>query len=475
MADPKGFLKINRIQSGYRPVDERCLDYNEVEQTLPDEARKQQASRCMDCGVPFCHWACPVSNIMPEWQDMLYQGQWEKAVNQLHQTNNFPEFTGRVCPALCEPSCVLALENAPVTIRENELAVIEKAFKEGYIHPRIPRSRTGKKVAVIGSGPAGLACADQLNQAGHHVTVFEQESAVGGLLRFGIPDFKLNKKTIDRRVDLLKKEGIVFKLNVCVGEKLSIIDLKKTFDAVCLAIGAKQPRDLVIPGRELSGIYFAMDYLTGQNKILSKKAPTKAQRMNAKGKKVLVIGGGDTGSDCVGTAHRQGACSVTQIEILSKPPTERSESMPWPLWPTLLKTSSSHEEGCIRHWSLASKKFQGDNGQVTGVEVVSVEWTPDGSGKYTMNEIKHSEQTLPADLVFLSMGFVAPVHEGLLDSLGVQYDLRGNVLLDDQRMTTVPGVFAAGDVERGASLVVWAIQSGRLAAQSISNYLSSSL
>jgi glutamate synthase (NADPH/NADH) small chain len=434
------------------------------------EDRMLQASRCMECGVAFCHWSCPLSNLIPEWQDLLYKGKWFEAYRVLNSTNNFPEFTGRVCPAPCEKSCVLNLQHQPLTIRENEAAIAEHAFLQGFVKAYPPKTRTGKKVAVIGSGPAGLAAADMLNRKGHLVTVYEKDEYIGGLLRLGIPDFKLNKEIIDRRLKLLETEGIIFVTNTEVGKDLSVEELLSSFDAVCLTTGSGVPRDLSIEGRDLKGIYFALDFLKQQNRIVAGQTLPTAEQISAKGKKVLVIGGGDTGSDCVGTSIRQKAADVTQIEILPKPPAGDNPDMPWPYYPNVLKTSSSHEEGVTRRWSLASKRFIGSNGQVTGVEVVEVEWTKDESGRFTMKETGKPE-IIPADLVLLSMGFTQPVHEGLLDDLGVKYDARGNVAAVKPNESSVAKVFVAGDVTLGASLVVRALDSGRKAAAAIRKYL----
>lgn len=458
-----------RKESGSRPVIERVDDYGEVEQVLNDEDRKLQASRCMDCGIPFCHWACPVGSKIPEWQDAVYKGDFELAYKVLHSTNSFPEFTGRVCPAPCEKSCVLAIHEEAVTIRENEAATVEKAFELGYVVPRIPKKRTGKKVAVIGSGPAGLSAADMLNQAGHSVTVFERDDAVGGLLRYGIPDFKLNKKVIDRRIQIFEAEGIEFRTNVSVGETISGKEILDQFDAVVLAIGAMKPRDLSVEGRDLAGVYFAMEYLKQQNKV-NRGVIFNGERIDAKDKRVLVIGGGDTGSDCVGTANRQKAQWVGQIEILPKPPVKRQHGNPWPFWPHVLKTSTSHEEGCERMWSLATRRFTGEKGHVTGVEVVEVEWVKE-EGRMVMKEKEGTLRVIPADLVLLSMGFVHPVHEGLVSELGLDLDQRGNIKIEKNYSTSVKGVFAAGDAANGASLVVTAIAKGREAAQNVNNYL----
>jgi len=470
MGNPKGFIEIEKKVSGYRSVNERIFDYGEVEQTLNEQDRIDQASRCMDCGVPFCHWACPVGSNIPEWQDAVYRGKWEVAYDILNKTNSFPEFTGRICPAPCEKSCVLAIHDESVTIRENECSVVEHAFDLNLVHPNIPEKRTGKQIAVIGSGPSGLSAADLLNQAGHTVTVFEQDNEIGGLLRYGIPDFKLNKGLIDRRVDLFVKEGIIFKTNIKVGEHITEQALLAEFDAVCIACGAMQPRDLkTTPGRELKGVYFAMDYLKQQNRVVRGEAIPDSIRINAKDKKVLVIGGGDTGSDCVGTAIRQKAISVTQIEILDKPSEKRTEDNPWPFWPNTLRTSSSHLEGCERRWSLNTRRFIGENGTLKAVEVVKVEWTKT-NGQMSMREIPGTEEIIEADLVMLSLGFVSPVHEGLLDHLKVEYDNRGNIQAKNFA-TNIEKVFVAGDATRGASLVVHAIRSGRDAAQKIDEFV----
>lgn len=470
MGNPKAFLNINRKEAGYRPVLDRIADYGEVEQTLNTEDRMLQASRCMDCGIPFCHWACPLGNKMPEWQDAIYKGKWQEAYEILFDTNNFPEFTGRICPAPCEKSCVLAISKEPVTIRENEAAVAERAFLEGFVKPRMPKKQTGRKVAVIGSGPAGLAAADILNQKGHTVTVFEKDEVIGGLLRLGIPDFKLNKGIVERRVSVLREEGVIFKVNMEIGKDISSENLLADYDAICLAVGAGKPRDLPIEGRELKGIHFALELLQQQNRIVAGTAIAEDDLISAKGKHVLVIGGGDTGSDCVGTSVRHKAERVTQIEILPKPPIGNNPETPWPAaYPIVLKTSSSHEEGCERRWSLASKRFIGSNGKVIGVEVVEVEWVKE-NGRMTMKEVGKPE-IIKADLVLLSMGFVSPVHEGLLNQLGIEYDIRGNVKTFSPNQSSVAKVFAAGDAALGASLVVRAIDSGRKAAKKIDEYL----
>jgi len=465
MGNPKAFIYIPRKEAGYRPISDRIYDFGEVEQTLNREDRKLQASRCMDCGIPFCHWACPLGNKMPEWQDLIYKGKWKEGVEVLHETNNFPEFTGRICPAPCEKSCVLALHESPVTIRENEAAVTEVAFLEGMIKAQPPKSRTGKKVAVVGSGPAGLAAAQQLNRKGHHVTVFEKDNAPGGLLRYGIPNFKLNKSVIDRRLALLEEEGIEFKNNTEIGKDISGKEIMSKFDAVCIAIGAGQPRDIKPKGRELNGIHFAMEYLSQANQLVLCERADDKNTINAKNKHVLVIGGGDTGSDCVGTAVRQGATKITQIEILPQPPVGKNPATPWPYYPNILKTSSSHQEGCERKWSLNTNAFIGKNGKVTEVLVEEVEWINE-NGKFNMVPTGKTE-TIKADLVFLALGFVHPVQEGLLNELGVQYDSRGNVLVDKNYQSSVQKVFATGDAAIGASLVVRAIALGRKTAEKI--------
>lgn len=472
MADPKGFIKIKHKPAGNRPIHERIDDYSEVEQVLNSEDRQLQASRCMDCGIPFCHWGCPVDNLIPEWNDLLYRGDWKGASERLHNTNNFPEFTGRICPAPCEHSCVLNIDGDPVTIRENEAAIVEKAFAEGYIKPNPPKIRTGKKVAVIGSGPAGMAAADQLNRAGHTVTLFEKDRKAGGLLRYGIPDFKLNKHTIDRRLKILLAEGIEIKCETEVGKDISAKELLQKYDAICLTIGAMQPRDLEVEGRELDGIHFAMDYLTQQNKVNDGAYVAYDNRITAENRHVLVIGGGDTGSDCVGTAIRQKAKSVTQIEILPKPPEQRAGDNPWPYYGKTLKTSTSHEEGCERRWSLSTLKFHGMQQRITHAEVQEVLWEP-VNGSFKMVQVPGTREKIEADLVLLAMGFVHPVHEGLLTELKISLNGRKNVEINQSMATNVEKVFAAGDAASGASLVVNAIASGRRVAKKIDRYLSS--
>jgi len=470
MGNPKAFINTPRKNAGYRPVNERISDFGEVEQTLNREDRKLQASRCMDCGIPFCHWACPLGNKMPEWQDLIYKGQWKEGVEVLHETNNFPDFTGRICPAPCEKSCVLALHDAAVTIRENEAAVTEVAFIEGMIKARPPKTRTGKKIAVIGSGPAGLAAAQQLNRKGHHVTVFEKDNGLGGLLRYGIPNFKLNKNIIDRRLALLIEEGIVFKTNTEIGKDIAGKEIMQNYDAVCIAVGAGHPRDINPEGRELKGVYFAMDFLSQQNQLIIGEKVDENNIISAKGKHVLVIGGGDTGSDCVGTSIRQGATKVTQIEIMPQPPVDKNPDTPWPYYPNILKTSSSHMEGCVRKWSLNTNKFIGENGKLTEVLVEEVEWSKDGNGRMSMKPTGKTD-LIKADLVFLALGFIHPIHEGLLTELGVQFDGRGNVAIDKESKSNISKVFATGDAAMGASLVVRAIASGRKVAEDIHNSL----
>ena len=471
MADPRGFMKFTRKEGGYRPVSERTDDYGEVEQTLNDNDRREQAARCMDCGIPFCHWACPVGSKIPEWQDALFKGEYKLASDILHSSNSFPEFTGRICPNPCEKSCVLAIHKEAVTIRENEASTVEKAFELGYIVPRIPKIRTGKKVAVVGSGPAGLSVADLLNQQGHTVTVYEKDDAVGGLLRYGIPDFKLNKKVIDRRIAIFEEEGIIFKTNCSVGDDVKGKQLLNDFDAVVLTIGAMKPRDLPVEGRELNGIHFAMEFLRQQNKVNRGEEFLNGTRILAKDKSVLVIGGGDTGSDCVGTSNRQKARNVTQIEILPKPPKDRALGNPWPYWPTVLKTSSSHEEGCDRKWSLSTKRFIGDKGKVKQAELVEVKWDKGENGQWVMSEVEGSNFIMDVDLVLLSMGFVHAIHEGLVKELGLELDQRGNLKVDKHYKTSVNKVFAAGDSASGASLVVTAINHGRVAAENVHEFL----
>jgi len=470
MGDISGFLKIKRKEAGNRPLNERICDHSEVEQVLNSEDRMLQASRCMDCGIPFCHWSCPVDNLIPEWNDLLFKGQWKAAFERLNATNNFPEVTGRICPASCEHACVLNIGKEPVTIRENEVAIVEKAFSEGYIKPSPPLKRTGKSVAVIGSGPAGLAAADLLNKSGHSVTLFEKDEKAGGLMRFGIPDFKLSKAVIDRRIDLMIKEGLTIKTCTQIGKDISAKEVVSQFDALCIAIGAGHPRDLNLEGRQFRGIYFAMDFLCNQNRVNSGQLHPDDNQINAENKKVLVIGGGDTGSDCVGTSIRQKAATVTQIEILPKPPLDRTPDNPWPYFAKTLKTSTSHEEGCERMWSLSTLRFIGTEDAVKGVEVEEVKWEVE-NGKYKMTSVPGTVRIIEADLILLALGFVHPVIDGLISELELELDNRKNIKTSDSLSTNIQKIFAAGDSVTGASLVVNAIASGRKAAEEIDSYL----
>jgi len=471
MGDIKGFLKTERMSAGCRPVCERVNDYFEVGLLPTQKHSKEQASRCMDCGIPFCHWACPLGNYIPEWNDAVFKGQWHRAFQLLQETNNFPEITGRICPALCEYSCVLGINTEPVTIRENELAIIEHAFKKGMVESSVAKRHTGKSVAIVGSGPAGLACADQLNKAGHKVVVFEQADKVGGILRYGIPDFKLDKSVLERRINLLKDSGIEFLTGIEVGADKPFSEIKNEFDAVCLAGGSREPRDLCIEGRELKGIYFAMDYLTQSNKRVAGAVSNAGTFIDARGKKVVVIGGGDTGADCVGVAHRQQARCVIQIELLPKPPACRSSEFPWPRYPALLKISSSHEEGGKRVWAVLTKRFIGENGRVKKISCVRVEFKKGANNCPAMAEIPGSEFEIEADLVILALGFLHPVKKGLIEQSGLVLDKRGNISAGDSYMTSIKGVFSCGDMHRGQSLIVWAIAEGRAAAHNIDKYL----
>lgn len=470
MGDITGFIKIKRKEAGNRPINERICDHSEVEQVLNSEDRMLQASRCMDCGIPFCHWSCPVDNLIPEWNDLLFKGQWKAAYERLYSTNNFPEVTGRICPASCEHACVLNIGQEPVTIRENEVAIAERAFSEGYVKPSPPLKRTGKSVAVIGSGPAGLAAADLLNKSGHGVTLFEKDEKAGGLLRFGIPDFKLSKSVIDRRIGLMINEGLIVRTGTDIGKDISAKDIINQFDAVCIAIGSGHPRDLIIEGRELDGIHFAMDFLSNQNRVNSGKIHPSENSINAEGKRVIVIGGGDTGSDCVGTAIRQKALNVTQIEILPKPPIERTPENPWPYFGKILKTSTSHEEGCERLWSLSTRKFIGIDGHIIGIEVEEARWETE-NGKYSMKVIPGTIRIIECDMILLALGFMHPVIKGLVEELELELDKRKNIKTDSSLSTNVQKVFAAGDSITGASLVVNAIASGRKAAKEIDKFL----
>jgi glutamate synthase (NADPH/NADH) small chain len=472
MGKINGFLEIKREDSELRPTAERTKDYKDVHIPRKDAKSKEQAARCMDCGTPFCHWGCPIGNFIPEWNDFMFNNQWEKAYELLSATNNFPEITGRICPALCEHSCVLSINDEAITIRENELAIIEHAFKSGYIKANQNIIRTGKRIAVVGSGPAGLAAADQLNKAGHNVTVFERDKKIGGILRYGIPDFKLEKDIIDRRLDLMKKESIKFKGNTFVGIDITAGELVKDFNAICLACGSRVPRDLEIQGRELKGIHFAMDFLIQSNKRVWGERIVGEELIDAKDKEVIIIGGGDTGADCVGVAKRQGAKCVTQIEILEKPSECRTEEDPWPYYPSLLKNSSSHEEGCERHWSILTKRFIGKERKVQKLQCAKVEFGRSNEKSCpVMKEIQGSEFEIKADLVILAVGFIHPEHKGLVQDLNLELTERGNIKTDENFMTSEKGIFTAGDMHRGQSLIVWAISEGRKAAHHIDKYL----
>jgi glutamate synthase (NADPH/NADH) small chain len=473
MGDVKGFMKYQRRDFKKEPVDARVKHWKEFYLEMPDEELKKQGARCMDCGVPFCQSGCPIGNIIPDWNDLVYRDQWEEAIERLHKTNNFPEFTGRVCPAPCENACVLAITEPAVTIKNIEVSIIERAYKEGWIKPVPPKIRTRKTVAVIGSGPAGLACADQLNKAGHTVTVFEKNEAIGGLLTLGIPDFKMEKWVVERRVDRMRQEGVSFKTNCHVGVDISSKKLVDDYDAVVLAGGSEQPRDLPIEGRGLKGVYFAMDFLTQQNRVNAGQEFSEEDRILAKDKHVIVIGGGDTGSDCIGTSNRQGAKSVTNFELLPQPPKDRDPDNPWPQWAFVERLSTSHEEGVRREYAVLTKKFTGEKGQVKKLHAVRLEFAEKDpvAGRRLMKEIPGSEFTLDADLVLLAMGFLGPVKNGMIAELGVELDERGNVKTDEHCMSSIPGVFAAGDMRRGQSLIVWAINEGRAAAEHVNNYL----
>ena len=464
MGKVTGFKEFTREMPARRPVRERVHDYFEVYQPFPEEKVRVQAARCMDCGIPFCHTGCPVTNIIPDWNDLVYRDRWKEAIRVLHSTNNFPEFTGRICPAPCEAACVLGINEPPVTIKLIEKTIVDRAWEEGWIRPELPETRTGKRIAVVGSGPSGLAAAQQLNRAGHVVTVFEKADRVGGLLRYGIPDFKLEKRVLNRRLDQMIEEGVVFQTKAHVGGNVPAEDLRKEFDAVLLSGGAENPRDLKVPGRELKGIYFAMQFLPQQNKVIA--GDTVADQILATGKRVVIIGGGDTGADCLGTSHRQQAKSVHQFEIMPMPPGERHPSTPWPLWPLQLRTESAHEEGGKRDWALNTAKFTGDkNGNVKQLHAIRVGPPP------KFEPMPGTEFVMDVDLVLLALGFTGPVKNGMIEQLGVNLDPRGNVATGADYMSSVPGVFAAGDMRRGQSLVVWAISEGRKAAISIDKYL----
>ncbi|MCI1945472.1 glutamate synthase subunit beta [Clostridium luticellarii] len=465
-----GFKEYKRENPEKRDIKERIKDYREIYYRLPEDKLKIQAARCMNCGTPFCNWGCPTENIIPDWNDFVYRNNWEKAFERLTLTNSFPEFTGRVCPAICEGACTLGVNREPVSIKEIELNIIEKAFKEGWIKPNLPKVRTGKKVAVIGSGPSGLSTASELNSVGHSVTVFEREDEIGGLLRYGIPDFKLEKHILDRRINIMKEEGVEFRTNIYAGRgKYSADELIKNFDAVVLTGGSTIPRDLKIQGRELKGIHFAVDFLKQQNKRVAGKKLIE-EEINAKGKVVVVIGGGDTGSDCIGTSIRQGAKAVYQYELMPRQPLVRDETMPWPTFPRTLKVTTSHEEGCIREWCISTEKFEGKDGWVKSLQGVKVKWQKE-NGRRKMTKIPGTEFNQKVDMVLLAMGFLHPKHEGLLDDMGVEFDASGNVKTDENYMTSKKGIFAAGDMRRGQSLVVWALKEGRKAARQVDRYL----
>jgi len=463
MGKPTGFLEIKREDRPYDEVATRVSSWKEFVKDLPDEAMKKQGGRCMDCGIPFCHTGCPVNNLIPDWNDLVYKGQWQEALLTLHSTNNFPEFTGRICPAPCEASCTLNINDDPVAIKSIECAIVDRGWAEGWITHDVPARKTGKKIAIIGSGPAGMAAAQQLARVGHEVTLFEKDDRIGGLLRYGIPDFKMEKHLIDRRIEQMSAEGVTFKTNCDVGRDITPDALLQDFDAVILTGGAQAPRDLPVPGRDLKGIHFAMEFLTQSNKRVAGDTVPAAEAIMATGKHVIVIGGGDTGSDCIGTSIRQGAASVTQLEIMPRPPEQENKPMVWPYWPLKFRTSSSQEEGCEREFAVATKAFLGEGGEVKNQQIVRL-----AQGQ----EVPGSAQNLKADLVLLAMGFVHPIHVGLLKELGVMLDRRGNVLADTLKyQTSVPKVFTAGDMRRGQSLVVWAIREGRQAARAVDEFL----
>lgn len=471
MGEPTGFKDRSRQLPPRRPVNERVRDYNEIYLNWTEEEARGQGARCMDCGIPFCHKGCPLGNLIPDWNDLVYKGKWHEALAALHSTNNFPEFTGRICPAPCETACTLTINQDAVTIEFIEKAVADRGWQEGWINPSPPEQRSGKKVAVIGSGPAGLSAAQQLNRAGHNVTVFERDKYIGGLLTLGIPDFKLEKDLVERRVQQMRDEGIEFRTGISVASDFAADALRSEFDATVIAIGSTVPRDLDVPGRDLKGVHFAMDYLTQQNKINAGEQVAAEHRIVAEGKRVVILGGGDTGADCLGTAHRQGAEIVRQFELLPEPPENRHDDNPWPQWPMILRSSGAHEEGGVRDYNILTKRFGGTDGAVEKLHAVRLAWEPDESGRTQMKEIAGSDFEVEADLVLLAMGFLHPQRPGLVEQLGLELDPRGNVKTDSNKMTNVPGVFAAGDASRGQSLVVWALAEGREAAREVDCYL----
>ena len=472
MGDPSGFLQTPRVPPQRRPVDERMGDYRELYQDWPETEAKDQGSRCMDCSVPFCHMGCPLGNVIPDFNHQVYLGNWEAALRVLQSTNNFPEFTGRICPAPCEAACVLNINDDPVTIEYIEKEIADRGFAEGWIKPEPPQNRTGKKVAVVGSGPAGLAAAQQLNRAGHWVTVFERNEYIGGLLILGIPDFKLDKEVVVRRVDLLSGEGVEFRTGVNVGQDFPVQRLLDEYDAVCLTCGSTEARDLPASGRQLAGVHFAMEYLTQQNRLLAGQTIDPSERISAEGKRVVILGGGDTGADCLGTALRQGAEVVHQFELLSEPPEKRRSNNPWPQWPMILRSSPAHEEGGVRDYDILTKSFTGRNGQLEQLHAVRLDWSRfDENGRPIMQEIEGSEFDVDADLVLLAMGFLHPEHKGMVEDLALELDPRGNIKADENKMTSRPGVFTGGDASRGQSLVVWAIAEGREMARGVDSYL----
>ncbi len=473
MGNPTGFLEIDKKERNYEDPKDRLKHFKEFIVPLTNEEVSKQGSRCMDCGIPYCHQGCPVNNLIPDWNDLVYKHEWKKALDTLHSTNNFPEFTGRICPAPCEAACTLNLTDNPVSIKTIECSIVDYGWEKGWIKPQLPKKHTDKKVAIIGSGPAGLTCAQQLARLGHSVVVYEKNERIGGLLRIGIPDFKMEKKLIDRRMAQMQSEGVQFKTNSEIGNTISTNQIIDNFDAVSVCIGSEVPRNLEVKGRNLKGIHFAMDFLSQQNDMVAGKTISKDILISAKGKKVLVIGGGDTGSDCVGTSNRQGATSVHQLELLPQPPVNENKQLTWPNWPMKLRTSSSHQEGCERQWSILTKSFEGnENGEVTKLICVEVEWKKSEDGSMKMIEVEDSEFEIEADLVLLAMGFVHPIHEGLVNNLSLKLDQRGNVEADEISFkTSSDKVFVAGDCRRGQSLVVWAISEGRKCAERIDNFL----